>query len=71
MPKTIRLDATLCFIMKIPNKSKLQQMVSNHLTDTDFKDFMKLYKDYSKEPFSFLMKMTTFSSDNPLRYRKK
>ena len=32
-----------------------------------FKDFMKLYKDYTKEPFSFLVNDTTLSSDNPLR----
>ena len=31
---------------------------------------MKLYKSYTKEPNSFLMNGTTFSSDNPLRFRK-
>ena len=45
-------------------------MASNHLLDIDFKDFMKLYKDYTKEPFSFLVNDTTLSSDNPLRFRK-
>ena len=65
MPKTIRLNATHYFIMKIPNKRELQQMASNHLSDIDFKDFMKLYKDYTKESYSFLM------TDNPLRFRKK
>ena len=56
--------------MKIPNKRELQQIASNHLTDTNFKDFMKLYKDYNKEPYSFLLNDTTLPSDNPLRYRK-
>ena len=46
VPKTIRLSATH-FIMKIPNKRELQQIASNHLSETDFKDFMKLYKDYT------------------------
>ena len=41
--------------MKIPNKRELQQIVSNHLFDIEFKDFMMLYKDYNKKPFSFLM----------------
>ena len=36
----------------------------------DFKDLMKLYKDYTKEPFSFLANYTTSRSDNPLRFRK-
>ena len=50
VPKTIRLNATHYFIMKIPNKRELQQIASNHSSDIDFKDFMKLYKDYAKEP---------------------
>ena len=54
MRKTIRLS-TMHFIMKIPNKRKLQQIVSNHSFDIEFKDFMMLYKDYNKKPFSFLM----------------
>ena len=40
--------------MKIPKKVELQQIApSNHLSDIEFKDFMKLYKNYAKEPFSF------------------
>ena len=70
VPKTVRLNATHYFIMKIPNKRELQQIASNHLSDIDFKDFMKLYKDYTKEPYSFLVNDTTLSSDNPLRFRK-
>ena len=37
--------------MKISNKRELQQMESNHSSDIDFKDFMKLYKEYTKEPY--------------------
>ena len=70
MPKTIRLNATHYFIMKIPNKRELQQIASNHSSDIDFKDFKKLYKDYTKEPYSFLVNNITLSSDNPLRFRK-
>ena len=56
--------------MKIPNKRELQKVVSNHSSDIDLKDFMKLYKDYTKEPFSFLVDNTALSSNNPLRFRK-
>ena len=70
MPKTIRRNATHYFIIKIPNKRELQQIPSNHSSGIDFKDFRKLYKDYTKEPFSFLVNDTTLSSDNPLRFRK-
>ena len=70
VPKTIRLNATHYFIMKIPNKREHQQIALNHLSDIEFKDFMKIYKPFTKEPFSILVNDTTLSSDNPLRYRK-
>ena len=70
MTKTIRLNATPYFIMKIPNKRELRRAVSNHLSEIDFKDFMKLYKEYTKEPYSFLVNGITLSSDDPLRFRK-
>ena len=56
--------------MKIPNKKKLQQTASNHSSDIEFKYFMKLYKDYTKESFSLLVNDFTLPSDNPLRFRK-
>ena len=70
VPKTIRLNATHCFIMKIPIKRELQRIASNHSSDIDFKDFIKLYKDYTKEPYSCLVNDKSLSSDNPLRFRK-
>ena len=70
MPKTIRLNATYYFIETIPNKRELQQIVSSHLPDIDLKDFMKLFKEYTKEPYSFLVNYKTLSTDNPLRFRK-
>ena len=56
--------------MKISNKREVQQEASNNSFDIYFKDFMKLYKDYSKEPYSFLVNNTTLSSDNLLGVRK-
>ena len=69
VPKTIKLNATR-LIMKIPTKRELQQIAANLLSDTDFKNFMKPYKDYTKDLYSFLLKDTTLSSDNLLRFRK-
>ena len=45
--------------MKIPNKKELQQIVSTHSSEIDFKDFMKLCKEYTKEVFAFLVSNTT------------
>ena len=70
VPKTIRQNATHYFIMKIHNKKKLQEIASNHSSDIDFKDFMKLHRGYTKELYSFLANDTTLSSDNSLRFRK-
>ena len=70
VPKTIRLNAIHSFIIKAPNKRELQQIASNHSLDIAFKDFKKLYKDYTEKPFSFLGNDATLPSDNPLRFRK-
>ena len=51
--------------MKIPNERELQQIGSNHSSDIEFKNFMKLYTNYTKEPLPFLLNDTTLSSDNP------
>ena len=64
LPKTIKLNTTHCIM-------KIQRIASNHSSDNDFKDFMKLYKDHTKEPYSFLVNDKTLSPDNPLRFRKK
>ena len=55
---------------ELPNKRELQQIASDHSSDIGFKDSKKLYKDYTKEPFSFLVNDTTLSSDNSLQFRK-
>ena len=70
VPKDVRLNSTHFFIMKIPNKRELQQIALNHSSDIDFKNFMKIYKKYTKEPYSFLVNDTTLPSDDPLRFRK-
>ena len=56
--------------MKIPNKRELQQIAINHSSDIDFKDFVKIYKKCTDDPYSFLVNDTMLSSDNPLRFRK-
>ena len=43
------------FILQNPNKRELQQIASNHSSDIEFEDFIKRYKYYAKEPYSFLV----------------
>ena len=70
VPKDVRLNFTNFFIMKIPNKRELQQIALNHSSDINSKDFIKIYKKYTAEPYSFLVNDATLASDNPLRFRK-
>ena len=70
VPRTIRLNATHYYKIKIPNKKELNQIASNHSSGINFKNFMKFYRDYSKESYSLLVNNATLSSDNPLRFRK-
>ena len=48
--KSIRLNSTHCFIMKIPNERELQQIAFNHSSDIDLKDFMDIYKKCTVKP---------------------
>ena len=56
--------------MKINNKRELQNIAINHSADIDYQDFMKIYRECTREPYFFLAVGTTLSSSNPLRFRK-
>ena len=66
VPKDIRLNSTHFLIMKIPNKRELRQIALNHSSDIDFKDFIKIYKKCTAEPYSFLVNDPTLPSHDPL-----
>ena len=70
VPKEVRLNSTHDLIMKIHNKRELQKIAINHSADIDYKDFMKIYRNCTKEPYSFLTIDTTLTADNPLRFKK-
>ena len=55
--------------MKILNKRELQQTAISHSSDTDFKDFIKIYKKCTDKPYSFLVNDSMLASDNPFRFR--
>ena len=70
VPKNVRLNLTHHLIMKINNKRDLQNISINHSADIDYKDFVKIYRECTKEPHSFLTIGTTLPASNPLRFRK-
>ena len=57
--------------MKINNKIELQNIAINHSADIDYQDFIKLYRECTKEPYTFLTIDTKLSASDPLRFRKK
>ena len=56
--------------MKIHNKRELQQIAIDHSADIDYRDFSKIYRSCTNEPYSFLTIDTTFPADNPMTFRE-
>ena len=50
-------------------RKKVYQIALNHSSDIDLKDFMNIYKKYTKEPYSFSVNDTILPSDDPFRFR--
>ena len=57
--------------MKINNRRELQQIAINHSSDIDYKDFLKIYRNCTKEPYSFLTINTTSPAKDPRFLMKK
>ena len=70
VPKNVRLNSTHYLIMKISNRRELQNITINHSADIDYKDFMEIYRECTKELFNFLTIDTTLPASDPLRFRK-
>ena len=70
VPKDVRLNSIYYLIMKISSKKELQNIVINHSADIDYKDFMKIDRECTKEPFNFLTSDTTLPASNLLRFSK-
>ena len=57
--------------MKVNNKRELQNVTINNSADIDYKYPMKIYRECTKEPSSFLTIRTTLPASDALRFRKK
>ena len=71
VPKDVRLNSTHYLIMKLNNRKELKNIAINHSADIDYKEFLKIYKKCTKEPYYFLTIDTTLPASDPLRFRKK
>ena len=60
--KDVRLNSTHYLIMKIDNRKQLPNIAINHSADIDPRDFMRIYRECTKDPFNFLTIDTTLPS---------
>ena len=67
--KEVRLHSTHYLKIKIHSKRELQNIVLNHSADIDYKDFLKIYRNCTKEPYFFTID-ATLPANNPMRFRK-
>ena len=71
VPKDVRLNSTHYLIMKINNRKELQNIAINHSADIDYNNFVKIYRERKRKPYSFLTIDTTLPASDLLRFRKK
>ena len=71
VPKDVRLNSPHYLIMKIHDGRELQNISKNHSADIHYKAFLKIYRSFTNEPYSFLTIDATLPAYNPMRFRKK
>ena len=52
--KDARLNSTHFILMKIGNKKELKSIAEEKSGNLDYKDFLKIYNYFTKEPYSFM-----------------
>ena len=57
--KDVRLNSPHYLPFKVQNRKELQQICVDHSADIDYKDFLKIYRNSTKE-----------SANDPIRFRK-
>ena len=70
VPKDVRLNSTHYLIMKIDNRKESQNIAINHSADIDYNNFVMIYRECRRKPYSFLTIDTTLLASDPLRFRE-
>ena len=68
-PKDVRLNSRHDLIMKIHSRKDLQNIVFGNSADIEYKNILKIYKNCTNEPYSFLTLDTTLPADNSMKLR--
>ena len=70
VPKDVRLNSTHYLITKINNRKESQNIAINHSADIDYNNFVKIYTECTREPYSYLTIDTKLPASDPLKFRK-
>ena len=70
VPKDVRLNSRHYLIIKINKKRELQIIAINHSADINYNNFLKIYRECTKEPHSFLTIDILLAASDLLRFRK-
>ena len=70
VPKDVRLNSTHYLILKISSRKELQIIAINHSADIDYNDFVRIYLECTRKPYSSLKIDATLPASDPLRFRK-
>ena len=54
--------------MKINNRRELQNIATDHSANIDYKDFIKIYRECTKEPYNVLTIDTTLPVSDPITF---
>ena len=69
--KRCQIKFNTLFDYEINNNKKLQNIAINHSAEIDHKDFIKIYRECIRKPYSFSTIDTVLPASDPLRFKKK
>ena len=70
VPKEVIINSTRYLKMKRHNRRELENIAINNSDDIDYREFLKIYRNFTKEPYSFFTINTTLPADDPMTFRK-
>ena len=65
--KDVILNLTHYLLMKISNKRELKNTAIDHSVDIDYNDFVKIYRECTREPYSLLTIDTTLPASDSFK----
>ena len=68
VPKDVRLNSTHYLILKINNRKELQNIAINHSANNYYNDSVRIYRECTRNPYSFLTIDTMLPASDFLRF---